>query len=141
MFKRLRQSNSQNFFLSSFKEIEIEILGGLFAFLAELEGSYLGILKYFYSFVLSVLDSFWSRFYLFSRWDGFGENLVCFKAEPFRLFDGECIGEQLPSCLIFCKPTFALYIIDILILNFLFSLFYESLYLNILEQNQVVKQH
>ena len=93
MFKRLRSSNSSMFFLSSFKEIEIEILGALFGFFAELEGSYFEILKYFYSFVLSVLDSFWSIFSLFSRWEGFGENLVCFRAEPFRLLEGECIGE------------------------------------------------
>ncbi len=80
-------------FLLSLKEREIEILGALITFLAELKGSYLDILKYFYYFDLSVLDSLWSRFSLFSRWEGFGENLAFFKTEPFLLLEGECIGE------------------------------------------------
>lgn len=47
-------------------------------------------------------------FYLFSRCDGFGENLFCFKTELFLLFDGEYIGEYVPGCfVVVCKPNFA----------------------------------
>ena len=81
------------FLFLSFIEIEIDIFWFLRDFLAEETGYYFDILKYFSYFARSVFGSLYYTFSLFSRCDGFGENLFCFSNDGFFWCEGEWTGE------------------------------------------------